>query len=1126
MNAESTTKFLRSKAPIEEIISTANNLLDNQISVYLPNKNNFIFELLCDRVNQGQFKEWKFNKETWKLLIKSWTLLQNEKPLRNRVFNNVRYVELLTNVFSNHDVLLWEKVFEFTNLVMDQTYIEIDETSSLNLLNSYVSNVPVLNDQWTQTIKDILDLQNLKITNTFSKKSYGKFIQESGLNLLNFLLVNPEGVSSRLIEGIFTNTIFIDDYVKYFITNINQLFTANIEALSTSAVSLLFKLTITHVSVKNIKICEELFISIISHEKFATVSEDLLSILSANLLNKSLSSEFVKTIFVNEVDSKADDINWNLVSHLLNLDVERTIEYGPKIFTLLTKEQKLAIPIAESILQAYLKGREIHEFFTIVWINAIKNDKIWASTEFVNAVSKCINSLSSNQLGKLLTEAFKIETEYQIPLLTGILKGLTSSPFAKVDSLKELVLENSAIFLNSDDRFWSIYYYVLCIFEEFAPMLKERIIAAKSIGTEYFSALFRLIELTGESTSLQTKFISHVKKSNADVIEVILNRWLVILENFFEQEQLASFITTVFKKLPIGDIKEYLHNDGELFFEQPKLTAALTKYILKNTNAELIPVIPLQCFDKSNKKELISKLYKLALDTTLKENFQYRESLRHLTKNSQGGLYSDFEGLVKLVETATPESKAISLEMVKSIWTSELGMNIEGDKKFISSSLKHLIKSAKFKYKFTISASLEVALYLLETSNLKKLDDETKESLELLISTLSTSLNQALTKLISKKLVSENISKVDWIFSAIGILFDRLPTTDHDVLLSNMKQVGSQVNELPDGQVKSSLQRHLFALSTKLYSEEHSLYLISLHFILESNGLDLSKELLSYLLKLDQSTFQEVFQFVLQSAEGITTENSAIFVNILCILTRSSKKDHTNSNLFISVLSTLISNVDNLSISSIDQVVTILRLCLTDMLWLFNQYSLESTFTLITKISHKFGKSLHSPELYIKSTQVISNALLFHRYKLSSRHHLVISTFVSLLEPLSLKNESALSKSKDCGVAYSRLLSNLCDSTSMSRELSRNSLNSVASLIKKALRRHLPVLVINYIYLNLKFNFENDIVDEILPGIYSAFDVLSQNELQLVSTSLDLPGKSYYRTLYESYKDNGKWKQV
>ena len=68
-------------------------------------------------------------------------------------------------------------------------------------------------------------------------------------------------------------------------------------------------------------------------------------------------------------------------------------------------------------------------------------------------------------------------------------------------------------------------------------------------------------------------------------------------------------------------------------------------------------------------------------------------------------------------------------------------------------------------------------------------------------------------------------------------------------------------------------------------------------------------------------------------------------------------------------------------------------------------------------------------------------------------------------------------------------------------------LTTSASYFKKLLRKHLSVLLSNYIYFNLKYTFTRTVNDAIMPGIYSMFTVLSQNELRVVNDSLDYGGK-------------------
>ena len=79
-------------------------------------------------------------------------------------------------------------------------------------------------------------------------------------------------------------------------------------------------------------------------------------------------------------------------------------------------------------------------------------------------------------------------------------------------------------------------------------------------------------------------------------------------------------------------------------------------------------------------------------------------------------------------------------------------------------------------------------------------------------------------------------------------------------------------------------------------------------------------------------------------------------------------------------------------------------------------------------------------------------------------------------------------------------------------------------LYKKQLRIYLPYLLINYIYLNLKFTFGKQVNDILATGVYTIFDSLSKSELQIVNSALDYAGKALYKSLYHDYQEYWKWK--
>ena len=192
-----------------------------------------------------------------------------------------------------------------------------------------------------------------------------------------------------------------------------------------------------------------------------------------------------------------------------------------------------------------------------------------------------------------------------------------------------------------------------------------------------------------------------------------------------------------------------------------------------------------------------------------------------------------------------------------------------------------------------------------------------------------------------------------------------------------------------------------------------------------------------------------------------------------------------------------------------------LRKTLTECNWIFNQYSIELTMTLITSASTLHKEKPIDVYSYQLLTQIMSYILLFHRHRLSSSHNIVFTVFTSLLEPLTIKNNSldnVLSKSEVAAYAYSRLLSNLCEPQTSPKSNQSNrevEVSYTSAKIKKSLRNHIHVLLVHYIYVTLKFNFLTIIIKEIEAGIFKVFDVLSTMELNLVNAQLDVAGRTY-----------------
>ncbi|QFZ30034.1 putative nucleolar pre-ribosomal-associated protein [Clavispora lusitaniae] len=156
--------------------------------------------------------------------------------------------------------------------------------------------------------------------------------------------------------------------------------------------------------------------------------------------------------------------------------------------------------------------------------------------------------------------------------------------------------------------------------------------------------------------------------------------------------------------------------------------------------------------------------------------------------------------------------------------------------------------------------------------------------------------------------------------------------------------------------------------------------------------------------------------------------------------------------------------------------------------------------------------------LYIATVNLVSYVVLFHRFRLSRRYHLVVGAVSRLM--------ARMPREKAAASALARLLVALCDPQTQASARDSDSLTSEANIYKKAVRRHAHVLLVNYIHQQLADPMANAMTEALRPGIFSVFSLLSGAELNLVNQCLDSSGRAYYRKLYSAYKDQGKWHDI
>lgn len=1179
--AEGTTRFLRSKdVALGDITATAAKLIGGEIDVYLPNKNLFVFDLLCDRLNDTTkaFKTWKYNDRVWQLFVQLWRLLaEDDRAARTKLFRKVKFVEVIDTVFgsltehTSYTISLMRAIFSTVDAVLQDGFIEVDESSAVGLFTSYVKTVPALIategfedyaavNAWTASIASIYFIPKLRVNYKLNKKNITKYITEClphALNLLSSTSEKEELLPTRNIATKMNSDVLFNEETRANLKlNVDALFSTKYEVLTDSYVCLFFEQIIEGLSLLDIALCEEVFLLITKTKKFDHLSEQLLQILTK--VNRSLSTKFFKEILDLHIKEKSP--NWKLVGYLIELDALLALEeYQVILKKLKLGDEKTKFRIGDILADAFIRAREADLLFKTVWPSAIEIDRSWKSSEFSKTISSKINELSVTQVTGFLKHFLEQDFQSVSTFMIAIVRGLINCNIAKQESVKDIILDNCDRFFVGESAA-EMWFFILCLYEDAALEIhkKDLVKYLKKNKDTIFSyyCIFRILELTdGEELKIEFKdgLLGFVQSSNQKntILPILFSRWVVILNHFFDKAQIESLVGLAVTHLPLEQLLTLFSSNSDYLFEQPNVTAALGTFFLSNVKElpkdnqillfKLITAVPVQCLDRITRTTLLDTICERFISSQEAAlNVSTRTVIRHILHLPpyRSKLEKDYELLLDLFRTSLPEAEGLTKEITKLIWSNHLKTHTsEGDKTFIASCFKYLNKFFKgFKARKSlaeVSPEFEMAAVILVESHTVSVDEEFSESLSLLSASFINSC-MGLLKLSAK----QNHETVEWLADTLQSLLNHESKFASDVQVL-VKQVSLEAKVTPS----MAISANLFALLAKVSVCEFGAaqFLTSLYIALSGTNKNLSivESLGDYFNRLSETdfdTFQRVFvQVLLTLRTDADASNIGVLVPLVNMLVKCLQKEKSkeSSKLLSGTISAYLTYFDMI-VSSEDSLVEVLKTlesALSVKIWCFTQYTIELTVAFTNKCAALFERSDSATAVaeYVSVCKVFSHIILFHRFRLTSRHHIIMSALSSLLKPLSLKwqkskKENYLAHSTVAAAALSRLLVNLCEPSANSKELAQKSLTTSSSLIKKSLRKHIHIVLINYISLQLAHNFMSDVNAELVPGIFSIFNLLSKTELQLVSLSLDIQGKTYFKTLYNNYKSHGKWK--
>lgn len=1118
-SAEAVTRFLRGKESTpEEVCNTVRALLCGEIAVYLPKSTRFVFELVCDRLNDfngENFKLWKLHLGIWDVLTQLWKALGDnvaEREDRTKSFRRVKLVAIVTSVLEylaeNYNEGLLKSMFQCLELIMDTGYVDVDEYTGVGLLKSYALLIAEIETEshdkssfghWSEIISRLLALPRQAAAYKLSKKASSRFFVEPLPVILNVL-------AHRKCEELLSTYTMLQEQLEFSVFGEESSLSSHIDSvtksdqLSPEGAEYLFQETITHRASSDISLCETVYVSITNN--FTSLSEKLLGVLSR--INRTLSSSFFSEIYKTEIAKPKQ--HWRLIGLLLRLDPDLALsnwEDAMQATTRIAFDE--CVVLTDNLAHGYIRARDFSQFLKQVYPAGIKkNAKVWEDDRMVAVLAPKVNELSGNQISGLVRHFMDAGDK---PSLSLLLHGLLSCPLTKQKSLEDIFQD-----YNYCRAGWAeIAYLVLSIYGE--SLLESQPDILKKIGSgssKYEIYLkFRIAELSGDLSLVKTDDAAKlVDKLDARNLLLFAQRWLVLIDDFKGIHELLfkKMLALLTKDEMIG----FFNGQSEIIYELPHFMRDFLK-AMRSTSVSYRDEL-FCCFPAIIFRKYFSYFINLITDNAIEHptNSVSRNTLKHVLHEPtlSSNIERDLEKLRSILDSSNAETAKVSMDIARAIWSAHL----------------HNIKDAN-------SASYVVDTLKTLIKKMQRPSDGDFALVQVILSIPTVHGNEEIKKL-NQELCYKFVSAVRKLKMSIEqqmVALSEIPLEVSDEVRSAIrkltKEIGSQAST-------SVTQIHLFALVVKSgnVTISNAIFITSLFVCICQNCDDEQIQFMLTHLKhhygrLSNDVFVEIYRHVLFSIESAPHAYIPHLIDLLSILapmlTRAYQKEHTQ--LFVGTLLAV-----SLQKRLVEHPKPLLRflstvtLMLSDHIWICTQYAVELIISFGDLIVSELNKNEYTEQVYTAAIQLASYVVLFHRYRLTSRYHLIIGVTSRFMAPLASGN--ALEDSKPAASAYARLLTTLSEPPMLGYTKDTDSLTSQAAASKKLLRKHAHVLVVNYVHLQLTHALVSTVNEAILPGVYSVLSLLSRAEMLLVNQFLDSLGQIYFKTLYGGYRDHGKWR--
>lgn len=231
------------------------------------------------------------------------------------------------------------------------------------------------------------------------------------------------------------------------------------------------------------------------------------------------------------------------------------------------------------------------------------------------------------------------------------------------------------------------------------------------------------------------------------------------------------------------------------------------------------------------------------------------------------------------------------------------------------------------------------------------------------------------------------------------------------------------------------------------------------------------------------------------------------------------------SNVHSSLTSLLLKQPSNANI-----ICRTLRSLLEKRPQSMSQWNIDITLSTVSDLASDRNAS-NSTTSYAWLCKLVEVIIKKHRLRLEGHFHLLLSTMQILLQNLVLIQQPTtkddLSHEAKAQL-YARLITLICEPTAgaVSRSQLHSSLDSATDAAKRSAGRHMYLILVQYVKLQLETNVSTEVRDALEPAMNSIFDITSPEGRKILNDAMDSSGRAILREMFKRYVKFGKWSGV